>query len=599
MTDLVLKQAYLAGFVNPVGFTPAFFEPVFVKVPNGNEYFLQECDENGRIVRFVPGVEDDEEVLRVEPARRKRVGQAAIYAFCPGPDEGNVLADERPALANRLIEDISLYAEYPGLVLEMTEFCGLMQGVSKARLDAYRKIEENISADAAQAWRDTQIFLPLIQSLIRATLVKRMSFKAKTNLPIPLVKMNSSAPSILSVQIPRTIRKLLSSEKTNRQHILGPHVKAAMMDFGIRYIKITSQDRYDRLIDKYIEDRNASDAIALEVVDADLAAKIIEGADQCFSLESSGIIEGFGEKVARIQSSGDILRPAIQIFADKSLPLDLRSKVEERICEWMNAHVENFLGPLLDLEKETRSFTPPTTKVVSGLINSMGVLERRRFAADVKLIDQEERSKLRALGIRFGNFHIYFFSLLKPSIRKLAAQLYLAKAGPIDDGLLQLLLTLGLTGRTAIPVQHGVAPSLYRAIGYAPVGSHALRVDILERLADLIRACLLWNEKSGIEKPQGAVDGKHFRISLQMTSLVGINAATLSEVLRSLGYRKAGQIVGQSVPSVDTSPTHDEREHLARNELWILARSEDRRILIETRSEKISRLNARGSRPRR
>jgi hypothetical protein len=547
-------------------------------------------------------VEDDEDVLRIEPERRKRVGQAAIYAFCPGPDERAVLADERPALANRLVGDIGLYAQYPGLLLEMAEFCGLASGVPKARLDAFRKIEENVSADAAQAWRDTQVFLPLIETLLRSTLESRMAFKAKRNLLVPLVKLNSSTPSVLNVQIPRTIRRLLSSEKLNGQYIFGPIVSAAMSDFGIKHIKITSQSRYDELINRYINNEDDSDNAQPEVIDADLAAKIIEGEDQRFSLQSSDVIEGFGEKLARLGPSEDILRPAIQIFADKSLALDLRNRVQDRIFEWMNTYLESLLKPLFDLAKEKQTFTPSARKVVAGLINSLGVLERRRFAADVKLIDQQERSKLRTLGIRFGAYHIYVSSLLKPSVRRLAVQLYLVKAGPIDNSLLELLLGHGLTGRTAIPIQYGVAPSLYRAIGYVPVGSYAVRVDILERLADLVRSCLLWKEGSDIKKPEGAVDGKHFKISMPMTSLLGINAAGLSEILVVLGYRKARQIGSQLGPSLGTSPTpdeRDERERHAKSELWYLARSEDRSALMENRSEKTSKFSHRGARPRR
>ena len=43
---------------------------------------------------------------------------------------------------------------------------------------------------------------------------------------------------------------------------------------------------------------------------------------------------------------------------------------------------------------------------------------------------------------------------------------------------------------------------LYRTIGYRVCGERAVRVDILERLADLIRPALAWREGVS-QKPQG------------------------------------------------------------------------------------------------
>jgi ATP-dependent RNA helicase SUPV3L1/SUV3 len=64
-----------------------------------------------------------------------------------------------------------------------------------------------------------------------------------------------------------------------------------------------------------------------------------------------------------------------------------------------------------------------------------------------------------------------------------------------------------------------------------------VRVDILERLADLIRPALAWRESSPGEKPAGAFDGRSFVVTQAMTSLTGSAGEDFASVLRALGYR--------------------------------------------------------------
>ena len=64
-----------------------------------------------------------------------------------------------------------------------------------------------------------------------------------------------------------------------------------------------------------------------------------------------------------------------------------------------------------------------------------------------------------------------------------------------------------------------------------------MRVDILERLADLIRPALAWRESSPGEKPAGAFDGRGFVVTQAMTSLAGSAGEDFASILRALGYR--------------------------------------------------------------
>ena len=74
-------------------------------------------------------------------------------------------------------------------------------------------------------------------------------------------------------------------------------------------------------------------------------------------------------------------------------------------------------------------------------------------------------------------------------------------------------------------------------LGYRQCGERAVRVDILERLADLIRPALAWRESSPGEKPTGAFDGRGFVVTQAMTSLTGSAGEDFASILRALGYR--------------------------------------------------------------
>ena len=93
------------------------------------------------------------------------------------------------------------------------------------------------------------------------------------------------------------------------------------------------------------------------------------------------------------------------------------------------------------------------------------------------------------------------------------------------------------SGRTSFPVDKLLDRDAYRVLGYRQCGERAVRVDILERLADLIRPALSWRETSPGAKPAGAFDGRGFVVTQAMTSLTGSAGEDFASILRALGYR--------------------------------------------------------------
>jgi len=265
------------------------------------------------------------------------------------------------------------------------------------------------------------------------------------------------------------------------------------------------------------------------------ARKLAQAPDRDFILTMDGTLRWVGEAVAKLGEGDDVLRPRIRIVADEQLTGAPRDSVQQRLDLWLKTHIERLLGPLFELSL-AEDITGMARGIAFQLVEALGVLERSKVAEDIKGLDQPARATLRKHGVRFGAYHIYIPPLLKPAPRALAVQLWALKYGGPEHGL-EGLQHLAASGRTSIPVDEKMPQLLYRTVGYRVCGARAIRVDILERLADLIRPALSWREGAAGEKPLAAVDGRTFKVTGAMTSLTGASGEDFASVLRALGYR--------------------------------------------------------------
>ena len=266
------------------------------------------------------------------------------------------------------------------------------------------------------------------------------------------------------------------------------------------------------------------------------AEKLSAGPDESFVLTSDGTIRWTGDAVAKLVAADDALHPRLRIIADERLNGASREKVQARLDLWLKTHIEKLLGPLFELAK-AEDITGIARGIAFQLIEALGVLERTKIAAEMKDLDQPSRASLRKYGVRFGAYHIYFPGLLKPAARALASLLWAQKQDNVDLAALSNAQHMASSGRTSFPVDKQLIRDAYRLLGYRQCGERAVRVDILERLADLIRPALAWRATSPGEKPAGAFDGRGFVVTQAMTSLTGSAGEDFASILRALGYR--------------------------------------------------------------
>jgi len=286
-------------------------------------------------------------------------------------------------------------------------------------------------------------------------------------------------------------------------------------------------------------DAKALQATALKALGGEIdarAEKLSAAPDEQFVLTSDGTIRWTGDAVARLVAADDALHPRLRIISDDRLAGAPREAVQTRLDLWLKTHVEKLLGPLFDLQK-AEDITGIARGIAFQLIEALGVLERQKISAEMKDLDQPSRATLRKYGVRFGAYHIYVPALLKPGARALASLLWAEKQSNVDMSALSGAQHLAGSGRTSFPVDKSLDRDAYRVLGYRQCGERAVRVDILERLADLIRPALSWREASPGTKPAGAFDGRGFVVTQAMTSLTGSAGEDFASILRALGYR--------------------------------------------------------------
>jgi len=119
--------------------------------------------------------------------------------------------------------------------------------------------------------------------------------------------------------------------------------------------------------------------------------------------------------------------------------------------------------------------------IVFQLCESLGVLPRRPIEQQLTQLGEDDRKALARLGVRVGVYSLYFPSMLKPVPIRLRAGLWMVSKGR------ETIPPLPAEGRTSMDLPRDAEREFYAAIGYLPLGDHAIRADMVERLAAMAR----------------------------------------------------------------------------------------------------------------
>lgn len=253
------------------------------------------------------------------------------------------------------------------------------------------------------------------------------------------------------------------------------------------------------------------------------------------ALGSDGTLRWIGAPIGTLVSGDEALKPRLVLLADEQLTGPARDKVAARAERFVNFQIESLLKPLVDL-KNAEQITGIGRGIAFQLVEHFGLINRRDIAEEMKSLDQEGRAALRRLGVRFGAYHVFVPALIKPAPAGLVTLLWALKNdGKDKPGFGDVVHALA-SGRTSVVIDPAFDKTFYKLAGYRNLGRRAVRIDILERLADLIRPATNWKPGLG-QRPDGAYDGQAFMVTPPMMSILGATADDMEEILKGLGYR--------------------------------------------------------------
>lgn len=267
----------------------------------------------------------------------------------------------------------------------------------------------------------------------------------------------------------------------------------------------------------------ASQALAGEI--SDRAQRLVTAPDADISLSEHGRILWDGHPVAELKGSGNILLPGVELIAGEELNGAARESVQTRLDAWLKMQIANVLAPLVALRDAT-DIEGLARGIAFRLVENLGTLTRETVSEDVRALDQAARGQLRKHGVRFGAYSIFMPALLKPAPARLRLTLWALHRATAEQEPFENLPAPPTPGLTSVPADQAAPEGFYEAVGFRVCGTRAVRIDMLERVADLIRPIIAARTYNG-----------GFTVTPDMMSLVGCSGEEFSSLLRGLGYR--------------------------------------------------------------
>src|SRR6056297_2871588 len=230
--------------------------------------------------------------------------------------------------------------------------------------------------------------------------------------------------------------------------------------------------------------------------------------------EQGGLLWG-KEAVGKLVAGSDPLKPQVVAFVDDEAGADVAAKVQRRLQHFIDRKIATLFEPLMAMSRD-ETLTGEARGFGFRMVEAMGIIPRGEVASEVKALDQEARSVLRKHGIRFGQFTVFMPALLKPAPTRLRLVLW-----SLSNGL-QDFPEAPPPGLVTVPARDDAPKGYHSMAGYRAAGERAIRIDMLERLADMLRS---EDTRAG------------FEAKADMLSITGMTLEQFADLMQGLGYK--------------------------------------------------------------
>jgi ATP-dependent RNA helicase SUPV3L1/SUV3 len=294
----------------------------------------------------------------------------------------------------------------------------------------------------------------------------------------------------------------------------------------------------------------------------------VASADPAFRLGADGVVKWREAEVARLVKGDALYVPRPELVSSDLLSIDQIQRMAQRLVSFTAAHVETILGRLIVLETpdaapvgdhkpktEPKSAPVPIDAAVADapiadapvaeapaadapqdtapislsgaakgiafiLYERLGSVPTAEIGHLIRAMQESDKPRLARLGLRFGVETVYMPELLKPAQIELRSLLFSLANGAFYEG------APPPAGRVAIDAIADVPDAYWLAVGYRRLGQRVMRVDMVERVAMLVR----------VAARQG-----QFKIAEDMMSLAGATREQMAQMLLDLGCIIVGE----------------------------------------------------------
>lgn len=246
--------------------------------------------------------------------------------------------------------------------------------------------------------------------------------------------------------------------------------------------------------------------------------------------------------VGKLVKGADALKPGVEAFVDAEAGADVAEKVQRRLQHFIDRKIASAFETMIAMSKD-ETLEGLAKGFAFQMSEGLGVLPRDAVAHDVKALDQDARGVLRKHGIRFGQFTIFMPLMLKPAPTRLRLVLWSLQKD------LSEFPEAPPPGLVTVPAVQDAPQGYYTQAGYRLAGERAIRIDMLERLADQLRA----------EDSRGGFEAK-----ADMLSITGTTLEQFADLMGGLGYkaekgeRVKVKAVSDVVPGAETDVPADQ-----------------------------------------
>ena len=261
--------------------------------------------------------------------------------------------------------------------------------------------------------------------------------------------------------------------------------------------------------------------------------------------EQGGLMWG-DNAVGKLVAGSDPLKPQVEAFVDDEAGADVAAKVQRRLQHFIDRKIATLFEPLHAIAKD-ETLTGLARGFGFRMIEALGVIPREAVVSEVKELDQPARGLLRKHGIRFGQYTIFVPAMLKPAPTRLRLVLWSLSKG------FDVFPESPPPGLVTVPAQADAPDGYYAMAGYRHAGDRAIRIDMLERLADILR-----NQDS-----RGG-----FEANPDMLSITGLTLDQFAALMEGLGYAAARgeREKVRPEPTAEAEPKPDDKPQQAATE---------------------------------